>query len=175
MANNLHIIINTNQGEIKVALFSDQAPITVANFLTYISEKRFDASGFFRIVTQHNANQPEDKNTQIQVIQGGLAPGDKRLLSGIEHESTQSSGISHTHGTISMARFEPGTADGSFFFCIGDQPELDFGGKRYDDGLGFAAFGRIVNGFDVLEKIYQLAQPQEYLDPPIKIHHIRLA
>lgn len=71
-----------------------------------------------------------------------------------------------------MARFEPGTADGSFFFCINDQPELDHGGKRYDDGLGFAVFGQIIQGRDVLELIYQKAENQEYLENEITISSI---
>ena len=71
-----------------------------------------------------------------------------------------------------MARFEPGSADGSFFFCIKDQPELNFGGKRYDDGLGFAAFGQIIQGRDVLEQIFQKAENQEYLENEISITSI---
>ena len=71
-----------------------------------------------------------------------------------------------------MARFAPGTADGSFFFCINDQPELDFGGKRYDDGLGFAAFGQLISGREVLTQIYQCAEAQEYLTNPVAITSI---
>jgi peptidyl-prolyl cis-trans isomerase A (cyclophilin A) len=94
------------------------------------------------------------------------------LLAGIAHETTKATGILHLDGTVSMARFELGTADGSFFFCVNNQPELNHGGKRYDDGLGFAAFGRITKGREILDLIYQKAEKQEYLENEIFINSI---
>lgn len=167
------IEIKTELGEIGVELFAKQAHSTVSNFLRYVNKQLFDNSSFFRIVNESNAEQPEDDNAPIQVIQGGLPPESKLLLNPIEHESTQETGILHLDGTISMARFDPGTADGSFFFCIGDQPELNFGGKRYNDGLGFAAFGRITSGKDILQKIYERAENREYLKDEVQILSIR--
>ncbi|WP_019528569.1 peptidylprolyl isomerase [Dasania marina] len=163
------VTIETPLGPIIVELYPQQAPLTVANFLQYCQQGLFANSSFFRIVNEHNAQQAEDANASIQVIQGGLAPGDKRLLPPIAHESTEQTGLLHEDGVISMARFEPGTADGSFFFCIGEQPALNFAGKRYADGLGFAAFGRIISGRQVLEAIYHLAEDEEYLKDEISI------
>ncbi|PHI35710.1 peptidylprolyl isomerase [Pseudoalteromonas sp. GCY] len=174
MSDNPNVLIKTQFGNITVSLFADKAPVTVSNFLTYVQKKLFDESSVFRIVTKDNANQPEDTNTQIQVVQAGLPPEHPSLLAPIAHEATNITGISHTHGTISMARFAPGSADGSFFFCIGDQLELNHGGKRYEDGLGFAAFGRITEGDDVLIAIYEKGEKQEYLENEIIIHSITL-
>jgi peptidyl-prolyl cis-trans isomerase A (cyclophilin A) len=174
MIHNPKVKIHTDIGDLIVTLYADKAPVTVSNFLNYVQQKRFNNSTIFRIVTESNAEQPEDANTKIQVIQAGLPPEHPLLLPPIIHESTKDSGLSHTHGTISMARFEPGSADGSFFFCIGDQLELDYGGKRYSDGLGFAAFGRITDGIDALTSIFEQAEPQEYLMNEITIKSIAL-
>ncbi|SEK76368.1 peptidyl-prolyl cis-trans isomerase A (cyclophilin A) [Colwellia chukchiensis] len=163
------VLLQTPLGNITIKLFLQAAPITVTNFLHYVDKHLFDGSSIFRIVTDNNANQSEDANAKINVIQAGLPPEHPDLLAGIAHETTKETGISHLDGTISMARFEPGTADGSFFFCINNQPELDYGGRRYDDGLGFAAFGRITKGREVLDLIYQKAEQQEYLKDEITI------
>lgn len=166
--------IITECGVIQVTLFLNKAPLTVNNFLVYTERQLFDNSSFFRIVNEINAEQPEDENASIQVVQGGLPPENSSLLPPIPHENTQDTGILHLDGTISMARFEPGTADGSFFFCIGDQPELNFAGKRYQDGLGFAAFGRVTAGRDVLQRVYERAEDREYLTNEVKIISVRL-
>lgn len=166
------VLIKTPLGNITLELFIKQAPVTVSNFLNYVDKQLFDNSSIFRIVTDNNANQVEDENAKINVIQAGLPPEHPSLLAGIPHESTQETGILHTDGAISMARFEPGSADGSFFFCIGDQPELNYGGKRYPDGLGFAAFGQITEGREVLNAIYQKAEKEEYLINKITITSI---
>ena len=166
------VLIKTPLGNITMELFIKQAPVTVSNFLNYVDKQLFDNSSIFRIVTDNNANQVEDENAKINVIQAGLPPEHSSLLAGIPHESTEETGILHTDGTVSMARFEPGSADGSFFFCVGNQPELDFGGKRYPDGLGFAAFGEIIKGRDILDLIYQKAEKEEYLANQITITSI---
>jgi peptidyl-prolyl cis-trans isomerase A (cyclophilin A) len=166
------VLIKTVLGNITVKLFSKEAPITVTNFLHYVDNHLLDGSSIFRIVNDNNASQAEDANAAINVVQAGLPPEHPKLLPGIAHETTKDTGILHLDGTISMARFEPGSADGSFFFCIKDQPELNFGGKRYDDGLGFAAFGQIIQGRDVLEQIFQKAENQEYLENEISITSI---
>lgn len=168
------ICITTSLGEITAELFIDKAPITVNNFLTYVAQQRFDDSSIFRIVNETNPEQAEDYNAKIQVVQCGIMPEESNLLPPIAHESTQQTGLKHLDGTLSMARFAPGTADGSFFFCINDQPELNFGGKRYDDGLGFAAFGQLRTGREVLDSIYHCAEDKEYLRSPIPILSIRL-
>jgi peptidyl-prolyl cis-trans isomerase A (cyclophilin A) len=166
---NPSVLVHTPLGNITIKLFLKEAPITVTNFLHYVDNQLLDGSSVFRIVTDTNAGQAEDTNAKINIIQAGLPPEHPNLLAGIVHETTKETGISHLDGTISMARFKPGTADGSFFFCINNQPELNYGGKRYDDGLGFAAFGRISKGRDVLDLIYQKAEKQEYLENEITI------
>jgi peptidyl-prolyl cis-trans isomerase A (cyclophilin A) len=146
----------TELGTIRFEIYQKQAPVTASNFLRYVEEGRFEGAGFYRVVTPQN--QPENE-VKIEVIQGGLGYEDshpKRLPS-IPHETTAQTGLRHLDGVISMARLDPGTADAEFFICIGDQPELDFGGRRNPDGLGFAAFGRVVEGMDVVRQIQ--AQP----------------
>ena len=91
------------------------------------------------------------------------------MLPPIEHETTIKTGILHKNGVISMARLKPGSASSEFFVCVGDQPELDFGGKRNPDGQGFSAFGKVVNGMDVVTKIHQQPADGQMLDPQIKI------
>jgi peptidyl-prolyl cis-trans isomerase A (cyclophilin A) len=92
----------------------------------------------------------------------------------IVHETTEQSGILHKDGTISMARNEPGTASSEFFICIGAQPSLDFGGKRNPDGQGFAAFGKVIKGMDVVRKIQKLPETNQYLDKRVKILKVRV-
>lgn len=91
------------------------------------------------------------------------------MLPPIAHESTRQTGILHKDGVISMARWRPGTATSEFFICVGDQPELDYQGKRNPDLQGFAAFGKVTAGMDVVNKIHQLPVAGQILDPPVKI------
>jgi peptidyl-prolyl cis-trans isomerase A (cyclophilin A) len=142
--------IDTDAGEILVDVFADKAPITSANFLRYVTEKRYDGGAFYRVVTMQN--QPTSP-VKIEVIQGGLDADSSKRLPPIAHETNDKTGIKHLDGTISMARSKPGTATSEFFICVNDQPELDFGGKRNPDGQGFAAFGKVVKGMDVVRKI----------------------
>ena len=154
---NPRIVIRTDFGNIKVEIYEKQAPVTAANFLRYVDGGLFKGASFYRVVRLDN--QPNN-TVKIEVIQGGLGFSDEaRSFPPIAHETTARTGIVHKDGTISMARDEPGSADSEFFICIGDQPELDFGGKRNPDGQGFAAFGRVVEGMDVVRKIQQ--QPDE--------------
>ena len=95
---------------------------------------------------------------KIEVIQGGLELESTDLpFEAIRHESTQITGIKHLDGVISMARGGPGTAASEFFICINDQPELDFGGQRNPDEQGFAAFGKVVDGMEVVRRIQEMA------------------
>lgn len=178
-AHNPHIIINTELGPIEVEIYADKAPITANNFLRYVRENRLQGTRFYRTVTLEPDNQP-DKTTKIEVIQGGFALNmvdtisNPLLLPPIAHETTQQTGLSHTDGTISMARDKPGTAQAEFFICIGDQPELDFGGKRNPDGVGFAAFGKVVGGMDIVRKIHRLPNTEQMIDPPLSILSIKI-
>lgn len=174
------VLIKTEMGNIKLELYADKAPITVQNFLRYINEKRLQGINFYRTVTTEPDNQP-DKTVKIDVIQGGYAPHllpqgttIAQLLPPIAHESTDKTGIKHQDGTISMARDAPGTAQAEFFICIGTQPELDFGGKRNPDGAGFAAFGRVIEGMDIVHKIHAEPNENQVLDPRVDILSVEI-
>jgi peptidyl-prolyl cis-trans isomerase A (cyclophilin A) len=161
------ILMETELGDITIEVYPDKAKVTAENFLTYVDEGRFAGAVFYRIV--RSDNQPGD-SVRIAVIQGGLFEGDHpAMLPPIYHETTQQTGILHRDGVISMARWQPGTATSEFFICLGDQPELDYKGKRNPDGQGFAAFGKVIEGMDVVKKIHQLPVDGQYLDPTIKI------
>lgn len=156
-------------GEIRVEVYPDKAPITVGNFLRYIDAGLYDGTTFFRTVTMQN--QP-DNDVRIEVIQGGQVDKEKEFEP-IELERTTQTGLSHVDGVISMSRFKPDSAKSSFFFCIGDQLELDYGGKRYTDGQGFAAFGIVINGMDVVRAIQVQPHEGQRLTPPILIKQVK--
>lgn len=153
-------------GNIVVDLYPDKAPVTVANFLHYVDAYAYDSSTFFRAVTLQN--QPKD-SIKIEVIQGGNVDSTKIQLP-IAMETTLQTGLKHIDGAISMARSKPHTATCSFFICINDQPSLDHGGKRNPDGQGFAAFGKVIKGMEVVKRIQQLHPEQgQYFQPPVYI------
>ncbi len=158
--------IKTDKGLIQVELYPEKAPKTVANFLRYVKEGRYFDGVFHRTVTM--GNQP-DKAIKIEVIQGGPNPKAGKDFPPIPLERTNLTGIKHLDGAISMARNGPDTATGDFFICIGNQPELDFGGKRNPDGQGFAAFGRVVKGMDVVMRIQAAPFKDQTLTPKIRI------
>lgn len=161
--------IETSLGTIVIELYPEKAPITVANFLAYTDQHLYDSSSFFRVCTP--ANEAE-RDIKIEVIQGGEIPEEK-YLPPIPLETTDQTSLSHLNGTVSMARDAPNTATSSFFICIGDQPELDYGGKRNPDGQGFAAFGQVTEGMDVVRMIQQQKDTNQYLIEPVKIIKIR--
>ena len=139
----------------------------MANFLRYVDEGRYEGATFYRVVTP--ANQPDD-DVRIEVIQGGFGfREDARRLPPIAHETTAQTGLRHRDGTISMARAAPGTASSEFFICLGDQPELDYGGRRNPDGQGFAAFGQVTAGMDVVRRIQGEPAPGQLLMAPVPI------
>ena len=159
-------LIKTQVGNITVELYPDKAPVTVANFLRYVDGHLYDSSSFFRAVTLNN--QP-DNIVKIEVIQGGNVDSLKEFPP-IPMETTEQTGMHHLDGTISMARGKPNSATSSFFICINDQPSLDFGGKRNPDGQGFAAFGKVTSGMDVVKKIQNLHPEQgQYFIPSVMI------
>jgi len=163
----VRVLIQTEKGGIEVELNAAQAPITVANFLKYVDGKFYDGGRFHRTVKPDN--QPDNK-VKIEVIQAGINPEKaKQEFAAIKLERTRDTKLSHKDGTISMARDGPDTATSDFFICIGDQPELDLGGKRNPDGQGFAAFGRGVKGMDVVKKIQTAPAEGQTLTAPVKI------
>ena len=169
--------LDTEAGIIVLELYADKAPGTVANFLRYVDQKRYDGARFYRVVRQNNqANSP----VKIEVIQGGLQNDTTKAFPPIPQETTQKTGLKHLDGTLSLARGQPNSGASEFFICINDQPGLDFGGKRNPDGQGFAAFGRVVSGMDVVRRIQQgesgspgptnaYANPLQLLKVPITI------
>ncbi len=176
----LRITMKTNQGDIKIDLYMDKAPITAGNFLTLVEGEHLDGGSFYRVVTYDNDNG----NPRIEVIQGGLGDEVQSPFEPVGHETTGQTGILHKDGVISMARGDVGTASSEFFICVGDQPGLDYGEVRNPDGQGFAAFGQVVSGMDVVRRILQLpadgASDSDYtrgqiLTDPVKIISVRRA
>lgn len=169
-AQNVKIEMKTEFGSILTELYPEKAPITCENFIKYIRNNKYDCLFFYRVVRMDN--QPNNE-VKIEVIQGGLGPGViESRYSPIAHETTIETGLLHKDGVLSMARIKSGTASSEFFICIGDQPELDFGGKRNPDGQGFAAFGKVIQGMEVVKKIQQLNNKSQTLLDKVKIYSI---
>lgn len=168
----VRLVIETARGNIDVSLDSARAPISVTNFLRYVDRGAYDGGIFHRAVTL--ANQPND-SVKIQVIQGGANPQRDSLLRvpPIPLERTSATGLTHHDGTLSMARAGPNTATTDFFICIGDQPSLDYGGRRNLDGQGFAAFGQVTSGMEIVRAIQASPVDAQRLTPPITIRKIR--
>ena len=163
----------TEFGEIKIELFTKKAPVTAGHFLTYVKENRFRDAKFYRAVRLDNQTQIP----KIEVLQSGLAfTQNADTLPPITHETTKQTGVLHLDGTVSMARLKPGTANADFFICIGEQPSLDFGGSRNPDGLGFAAFGRVTEGMDVVKKINKMPTAGRWslLIKPVEIQKMEI-
>lgn len=160
--------IETSEGTILIELYPEKAPITVTNFLKYVDEGLYTNSSFFRVTTPENE---AERDIKIEVIQGGNIPEGKDFAP-IQIETTDKTGIKHLDGMLSMARSEPNSATSSFFICINDQPELDFNGKRNPDGFGFAAFGKVTKGIDIVRKIQSGENNNQRLLNPIIIKSI---
>jgi peptidyl-prolyl cis-trans isomerase A (cyclophilin A) len=159
--------IETELGKIVVELNTEAAPETARNFLRYVRGGFFDGGSFFRTVTP--SNQPNSL-VKIQVIQAEVASArEKESYPPIRLERTSETGLRHLNGSLSMARDGPDTAQSSFSICVGDQPELDFGGKRNPDGQGFAAFGRVVEGMEVVQRIHAAPASGQRLNPVVRI------
>ena len=167
----IRVVLETSRGEIELALDSVHAPATTANFLRYVAAGLYDQGVFHRTVTPDN--QP-DKKIRIEVIQAGIDPKRTKLDGPpIALERTRDTGLKHRDGTISMARDGPDTATSDFFICLGAQPELDFGGLRNPDGQGFAAFGHVIRGLEVVRAIQKAPAEGQSLKPPVKILRTR--
>ncbi len=167
----VRVVIETEQGKIEVELYPAKAPVTVANFLKYVDGGFYEGGQFHRTVKPDN--QPNN-NVKIEVIQGGINPEKNpekkdKGFAAISLERTNQTGLKHVNGAISMARSGPDTATSDFFICLGAQPELDYGGKRNPDGQGFAAFGKVTKGMEVVRKIQQSPAEAQKLTPPVRI------
>lgn len=140
------VTLSTPQGDIVIELATDKAPITCANFLRYVDAHRFNNASFYRAVKV--LPQP-----LTGLLQGGIKNDPKRSYPPIAHESTAKTGLSNRDGAISMARYAPGTACSEFFICVGDDSSLDADPKAAGDNQGFAVFGHVVSGMDVVQKL----------------------
>jgi peptidyl-prolyl cis-trans isomerase A (cyclophilin A) len=167
------VVFETAKGNIEIEIDAAHAPLTAANFLKYVDGGFFDAGAINRAVRPDNTIRHD---VEIQVIQFQIARARNRdQFPPVPLERTSVTGLKHVDGAVSMARNGPDTATASFSIVIGDQPEMDFGGKRNADGQGFAVFGRVIKGTDVVKAIQ--ASPTgpagpygaESLSPPIPI------
>jgi peptidyl-prolyl cis-trans isomerase A (cyclophilin A) len=167
------VVIETELGRIEVALDDQRAPATTANFLKYVDAGHYTGGRFHRTVKTKPDNQPQSA-VKIDVIQGGTSPEMReRNFGAIALERTTVTGLKHVDGAISMARFAPDSAVSDFFICVGEQPSLDFGGNRNPDGQGFAAFGKVTRGMDVVRTIQNAPFEAQALKPPVRILSIK--
>jgi peptidyl-prolyl cis-trans isomerase A (cyclophilin A) len=165
-----HVLVNTSYGDVIVELMPGNAPVSVAAFLSYVDSGYYKDGSFYRVLS--NDNVPRQYNTGL--IQGGICTSNQALLDripGIAHEATATTHLSHTNGTISLARTTPGTASTEFFICVGDQTQFD--SNQSADSLGFAAFGKVVEGMDVVRQIQNNPSRGEYFTVPIRIENIK--
>lgn len=145
----VRVALETDRGTILVEVYPQIAPLSAGDFLRHVDEGLFDAAGFYRVVRPDN----DHGAPMISVVQGGVLDMAAEPA-GIAHETTVSTGLSHADGTLSIARGQPGTGSAAaFFIVLGDQPSLDFGGMRNPDAQGFAAFGKVIDGMEVVREI----------------------
>jgi len=168
------VTLQTELGTIEIEVYTKRAPLSSADFLYYVDNHLYDGEGFYRAVRP----ETDPRGQGMELIQGGLL-GMESVTAPIAHETTQLTGLSHTDGAISIARDEPGTGSAAYFFIsIGDNTYLDYGGKRNPDGQGYAVFGQVVKGMDVVRAIQmretsgsngEPATAGQFLTKPIKI------
>ncbi len=165
---NSKIIIKTSFGNIDAELYQQQAPKTVAAFLSYIDSGFYTNSSFYRNTFVESMTSSQHTG----IIQGGIWQSNNAkasVLPGIPHESPKQTKLSHTDGTLSLARTTAGSANSEFFICIGDQTGYDSDTDLNADGLGFAAFGRVISGMDIVQKIHRQRSNGETFTKPIQI------
>ncbi len=173
-AGEVKVRIETALGTIDVALDTAHAPITAGNFLKYVDAGLYDGGRFYRVTRPDNYTPAPPNRPMMEIIQGGIDPSKRsQVLPAIPLERTSVTGLKHVTGTISMARSGVDSATTEFFILLDDQPSLDFGGKRFDDEQGAAAFGHVTAGLDIVRKIQHQGPLQEqrkdYLVTPVPI------
>jgi peptidyl-prolyl cis-trans isomerase A (cyclophilin A) len=162
-------VLETDLGRITIEVDAAHAPGTASNFLKYVRGGFYDGGRFHRTVRPSTEVR---RDVPIDVIQAGIDPAKRSQgFPPIPLERTSVTGLKHLDGALSMARDGADSARGDFFICIGDQPSLDFGGARQPDGQGFAVFGRVVSGMDVVRRIQAapVRDATQTLTPPIRI------
>lgn len=143
------VVMETPEGKIVIEVEIVRAPKTAANFLRYVDEGLYKDARFYRVVRKDNDPNPK---LPMQIVQGGISPKESPLPP-VGHETTKETGLKHDDGAVSVARLAPGTAGSEFFIVIGQAPGLDFGPGRNPDGQGYAVFGHVVEGMDVVRRI----------------------
>ena len=167
-----HVVIHTAAGDIEVELYLHQAPRTAGAFLSYVDSGFYKNASFYRVL--NDENQVTGAGTS-RLIQGGIWKTNHAKAVGVApvpHEPTNQTHILHTNGVISLARDKPGTGTTEFFICVGDEPGFDYGGENNPDGQGYAAFGKVVKGMDVVQAIYHEPENNQSFTPSIRINSI---
>lgn len=167
----LLVRLETPLGTIDLAVDTKRAPVTSANFLKYVDGGFYDGGRFHRVIRPDNYTPTPPNRPPMEIVQAGINPTRREEgFPPIPLERTSATGLKHVAGTVSMARApEADSARSDFFICLDDQPSLDFGGMRFDDGQGAAAFGRVVAGMDVVRTIQQQPAQKQALTPPVPI------
>ena len=168
-ASPVQVVLDTELGRVTIDVDVAHAPVTAANFLKYVQGGFYDGGRFHRTVRPDTETRTD---VPIQVVQAGIDPmRAPNAFPPIPLERTSVTGLKHVEGALSMARGAPDSASSDFFICIGDQPALDFAGPRNADGQGFAVFGRVVAGMDVVRRIQAapVREKTQNLAPPIGI------
>ena len=167
-----HVIIRTAAGDIEVELYLRQAPKTAGAFLSYVDSGFYKNASFYRVLNEDN----QVTGAAISnLIQGGIWKTNYAKavsVPGVPHETTSQTHILHTNGVLSLARDKPGTGTTEFFICVGDQPGFDYGGENNPDGQGYAAFGKVVKGMDIVRAIYGRPENNQRFTPAIPIYTI---
>jgi peptidyl-prolyl cis-trans isomerase A (cyclophilin A) len=148
--------MTTAEGLLVLELFADKAPLTVANFLKYVDAGRYNGGEIYR-------GMAVATNPLMGLVQGGAKPG--KPIPPVAHEPTTQTGLRHVDGTLSLARYAPGTGTSDFFVCVGDAPYLDANPAATGDNAGFAAFGRVVEGMDIVKRILVMPKSQKADNP----------
>ena len=172
--------IETETGRFAIALHAKRAPVSVATFLAYLRAGHLAASSVFRILNRANQAahpvQPETIQWGWRLPGSGRTPADPRQsqpFAPIAHEPTNVTGLRHRRGSMSMARRDGVVMGTEYFICLGDEPELDFGGRRNPDGLGFGVFAQVVEGMDVVDRIHAMGEAEEYVSRPVAVLSVR--
>lgn len=177
-----HAVIETSLGDIRIMLHADRAPVSVSNFLSHMEAGTYEDGSFYRVVRDDN-DRPEIESP-MNLIQGGWGFEGLPEASGIAHEGTDATGLSHVRGAVSMARYDVGTATTEFFIMLNDTPGLDAGpdGRNPGDEAGYAVFGQVVEGIEIAEAIMNSPAGREdapegfahqFLTEPVTIRTIR--
>lgn len=156
----VRVLLETSAGQIEVEVYPERAPLSACDFLAYVDAGLYERAVFYRVVRADN----DRGNPKITVVQGGL-PSESKARPPVAHETTKMTGLTHVDGALSLARGPVGTGSAAaFFIVLGSQPALDFGGKRNPDGQGFAVFGRVVRGMDVVRRIHRMKSDTQTAD-----------